>query len=86
MVAQVMLPLLRLVVGLVGALAGSVRVRSQGADFADQHAPALQRVMDDASGLGARSAPRTPTASCCCVVSPLSCVPFSLYDSLYQPT
>ena len=53
---QVMLPLLRLVVGLVGALAGSNRVRAQGADFADQHAPALQRVMDDAASLGARCA------------------------------
>ena len=51
-----MLPLLRLVVGLVGALAGSGRVRAQGADFADQHTQALQRVMDDASSLGSRSA------------------------------
>jgi len=51
-----MLPLLRLVVGLVGALAGSGRVRAQGADFADQHTQALQRVMDDASSPGVRSA------------------------------
>ena len=51
---QVMLPLLRLLVGLVGALAGSGRVRAQGADFAEHHAPALQRVMGDAASLGAR--------------------------------
>jgi hypothetical protein len=60
---QVMLPLLRLLVGLASALAGSGRVRSQAADFAEHHAPALQRLMDDAGSLGAR---RERFPSMCC--------------------
>ena len=65
-VTQVMLPLLRLLVGLAGALAGSGRVRAQAADFAEHHAPALQRLMDDAGSLGARHEQCLPRA---CIIA-----------------
>jgi len=49
-----MQPLLELLVAITTALSESDKAAQQAAAFVEQHAAALQRILEDANSLGAR--------------------------------